>query len=94
MVQTDREDRKPEKIWFVQFAQIRRHSRTLYLPLDPTIVRMFHLKKGDVIKFEMLELRRAPEEDAPIRDTGELMDDEEFSSEETEEKKESEEYEE
>ena len=64
--------RKPEKLWFVQFGQVRRHSRVLYLPLDPTIVQMYKLKKGDVLKFMLLELRRAPAEDEPISDAGEL----------------------
>lgn len=52
---------KIEKIWIVQYATVRRHSRVLYLPLDPTTVRLHGLKKGDILKFELLELRRAPE---------------------------------
>lgn len=63
---------KTEKIWVVQYAQVRRHSRVLYLPLDPITVRLNKLKKGDIIKFSLLELCRAPEEDAPIIDKGEL----------------------
>jgi len=75
LVQTDREAKKPEKIWFVQFAQIRRHSRVFYLPLDSTVVRLFHLKKGDVIKFETFELWRAPGENEPIREVPEEKED-------------------
>jgi hypothetical protein len=71
LVQADREGQKPEKLWFVQYATIRRHSRVLYLPLDPTVVRLRRLKKGDVIKYMMLELTRAPSEDEPIRDVSE-----------------------
>ena len=74
MVRTDGEARKPEKIerlWFVQFGTIRRHSRVLYVPLDPTIVRLYHLKKGDILKYELLELRRSPGEDEPIREVSE-----------------------
>jgi hypothetical protein len=72
-VQTDREEQKPEKIWFVVVAQIRRHSRILYLPLDPQIVRMHRLKKGDVVKFQLITVTRAPAEDEPlIEDQGDL----------------------
>jgi hypothetical protein len=66
---------KAEKIWFVGLATVRRHSRVLYLPLDPTMVRIFKLKKGDVIKFETLELRRSPAEKESIeKEEGELND--------------------
>jgi hypothetical protein len=54
---------KIEKLWVVQYATVRRHSRVLYLPLDPTTVRLYELKKGDIIKYQTLELRRAPEGD-------------------------------
>jgi len=70
VVPSDGEARKPEKIerlWFVQFGTIRRHSRVLYVPLDPTIIRLYHLKKGDILKYELLELRRSPGEDEPLR---------------------------
>jgi hypothetical protein len=75
MVQTNREVPFPEKIdrlWVVQFGQLRRHSRVLYIPLDPTVVRLFHLKKGDILKYMVFELRRAPDEDEPLRDPGVL----------------------
>ena len=62
-----------EKLWFIQFGQVRRHSRVLYLPLDATTVRLHRVKKGDIIKYQLLELRRAPEADAPLtKDQGEL----------------------
>lgn len=70
------EGRKPEKMWFVQFAQIRRHSRVLYVPIDSTIVRMFRLKKGDVLKFMLLELRRSPSENEPIPASEETTEEE------------------
>jgi len=54
---------KAEKMWSVQFATVRRHSRILYLPLDPTTIRLFGLKKGDIVKYQTLELRRAPDGD-------------------------------
>lgn len=69
LVQIDPEPQKPEKIWFVQLGQVRRHSRVLYLPLDPSIVSLFRIKKGDRIKYMMLQLIRAPSEDEPTRDS-------------------------
>lgn len=54
---------KPEKLYVVQYGQVRRHSRVLYIPLDPTMVRLNRIKKGDIIKYSLLELRRAPEGD-------------------------------
>jgi len=56
--------RKAEKLYLVMYAEVRRHSRVLYLPLDPTMVRFNGIKKGDIIKYSLLELRRAPEGDA------------------------------
>jgi hypothetical protein len=73
LVQVNALEQKGEKIWFVQYGTVRRHSRVLYLPLDPVLVRLHHIKKGDVIKYQTLQLRRSPEEDAPIgADAGEL----------------------
>jgi len=54
---------KTEKLYVVGYAQVRRHSRVLYLPLDPLMVRLNKIKKYDIIKFALLELRRAPEGD-------------------------------
>lgn len=68
LVRSDHEGQKTEKIWFVQLGQVRRHSRVLYLPLDPGIVSLFKIKKGDRIKYMLLSLVRAPEEDEPIRE--------------------------
>jgi hypothetical protein len=58
-----------EKLYFVQFGQVRRHSRVLYLPLDPVTVRLHKIKKGDIIKYQLLELRRAPDEDARLEES-------------------------
>lgn len=63
---------KVEKIWLVQYFTIRRHSRVLYLPLDPTTVRLHDIQKGDIIKAVILELRKMPRPDEPLRDPGEL----------------------
>jgi hypothetical protein len=63
--------RVPEKIWFVQLGQVRRHSRTLYLPLDANIVNLFRIRKGDKIKYILLQLIREPAEDEAITDVSE-----------------------
>lgn len=54
---------KVEKLYYVTYGKVRRHSRVLYLPLDPLMVRLNRIKKYDIIKFSLLELRRAPEGD-------------------------------
>ncbi len=65
-------EKKVEKLHFVMFGQLRRHSRVLYIPLDRTVVRLYRLKKGDIVKYGLMELRRAPDEDEPLGDAGEL----------------------
>jgi len=45
------------------YAYVRRHSRVLYLAIDSMTVKLHGIKKGDIIKFSLLELRRAPEGD-------------------------------
>jgi hypothetical protein len=74
VVQSDVSRQKAEKIWFVQLGQVRRHSRILYLPLSPDIVSLYRIKKGDKIKYMMLQLIRAPGEDEPFKDPGESED--------------------
>ena len=54
---------KTEKLYYVAYAEVRRHSRVLYIPLDVTMVRLNKVKKHDIIKYSLLELRRAPEGD-------------------------------
>jgi hypothetical protein len=71
LVQTDRESQKPEKLGLVAYFTVRRHSRVLYLPLDPTAVRLHDIEKGDIIKAKILELRKDPRPDDPLRDLGE-----------------------
>jgi hypothetical protein len=65
-------ERLAEKLFFVQFGQVRRHSRVLYIPLDPMTVRLERIKKGDIIKYSLIELRRAPAEDEEEQEKGEL----------------------
>lgn len=52
-----------EKIWLVDYFQVRRHSRVLYLPLDPVIVGLHDLRKGDLLKAVLLEVIKAPREE-------------------------------
>lgn len=54
---------KIEKIWVVGYYQIRRHSRVLYLPLDSTVVKLHDLRKGDIVKAMLVEVRRGPRDE-------------------------------
>jgi hypothetical protein len=74
VVQTNGSKRKAEKLWLVQYFTVRRHSRVLYLPLDPTVVRLHDIRKGDIVKAMILEVHKAPradDEDEPV--PGELF---------------------
>ncbi|MGD0978903.1 MAG: hypothetical protein ABR962_07145 [Candidatus Bathyarchaeia archaeon] len=71
LVQTNHEGQKPEKMWLVDYFTVKRHSRTLYLPLDPTVIRLHGIEKGDIVKAIILELRKAPRPDEPIREDSE-----------------------
>lgn len=73
LVQSEREPQKPEKLGLTSYYQVRRHSRVLYLPLDPTAVKLHDIQKGDIIKAKILELRKGTRSDDPIEeDEGEL----------------------
>jgi len=69
MVQIPETRKNVEKLYFVQFGQVRRHSRVLYIPLDPVTVRLHKIKKGDIIKYHLLDLHRAPDEDARLEES-------------------------
>lgn len=71
VVQTDVPKQKVEKLWLVSYFTVRRHSRVLYLPLDPTAVRLHDVQKGDIIKAVILELRKGPRADEPLRELSE-----------------------
>ena len=78
---------KVEKLWLIQYFQVRRHSRTLYLPLDATTVRLHGIAKGDILKAVLLTLRKEPRPDVPIQEVSEsepIGDSEEESIEEGE----------
>ena len=66
LVHSDHEPEKPEKLGLVAYFTVRRHSRVLYLPLDPTAVRLHDIQKGDILKAKILELRKAPRPDDVI----------------------------
>ena len=51
-----------EKIYIVDYFQVRRHSRILYIPLDPVIVDIYDIQKGDKIKAVLLEVIKQPRE--------------------------------
>ena len=52
-----------EKIGTSEWVTIRSHARALYLPLDGDLVRAFSLKKGDLLKVKIEEVRRTGEEE-------------------------------
>lgn len=73
MVQIDHKPEKPEKLGLVAYFTVRRHSRVLYLPLDPTAVRLHDMQKGDIVKAKIIDLRKGPRSDEPKEeDEGEL----------------------
>ena len=77
LVHSDQEGRKPEKLGLVAYFTVRRHSRVLYLPLDPTAVRLHDIEKGDIIKAKIVELRKAPRPDDPLREPKSKWEEEE-----------------
>ena len=66
-----RKKQKVEKLWLIQYFQVRRHSRTLYLPLDPTTVRLHDIAKGDILKAVLLTLRKEPRPNEPVQEFSE-----------------------
>ena len=52
-----------QKIWLVDYFKVRRHSRVLYLPLDPVVVGIHDIQKGDTIKAMLVEVIRSPREE-------------------------------
>ena len=55
--------RKREKIWNVSLYAVRRHSRTLYIPLQREVCELHDIQKGDLVKAMLLEVIRAPRAD-------------------------------
>ena len=54
---------KPEKIYIVDWFPVRRHSRLLYIPLDPVVVGIHDIQKGDQIKAVLLEVIKQPRDE-------------------------------
>jgi hypothetical protein len=64
---------KKEKIWVIAWLPVRKHSRSLYIPLPYEVVLLYNIHKGDLVKATLHCVRHAPSEDEPIRDSGELQ---------------------
>jgi len=54
---------KREKLWFVGYARVRRHSRLLYIGLDSEVVRLHDIRLGDTIKFQLVEVIKTPRDE-------------------------------
>lgn len=54
---------KHEKLWVVSYGRVRRHSRLLYIGLDPEVVRLHDIQLGDTIKFMLFELIKSPRDE-------------------------------
>lgn len=61
-----------EKIWIVAYLPVRRHSRSLYVPLPYEVILLHNIKKGDIVKVTLHSVRHAPGEEAPLQDPGAL----------------------
>lgn len=55
--------REREKIWNVSLYPVRRHSRTLYIPLPREVCELHDIQKGDTIKAMLVEVIRTPRAD-------------------------------
>jgi len=44
-----------QTIWVVEYSEVRRHSRVLYIPLDPLTCRIHKIEKGDILKVFIVE---------------------------------------
>ena len=63
---------RKEKIWVISWLPVRRHSRSLYVPIPYEIILLHGIKKGDLLKVTIHAVRHAPDEDEPLQDPGEL----------------------
>jgi len=52
-----------QRIWIVDWTQVRRHSRTLYVPLDRTVTDIYNIRKGDLLKIVLLEIVKQPRDE-------------------------------
>ena len=77
VVHSNHEPKKPEKLRLEAYFTVRRHSRVLYIPLEPTAVRLHDIQKGDIIRALLIDLRKAPRPDEPIREPKSKWEEEE-----------------
>jgi hypothetical protein len=61
-----------EKIWVISWLPVRRHSRSLYIPIPYEIILLYRIQKGDLVKVTFHSVRHAPSEDELLKDLGEL----------------------
>lgn len=68
------EVRKIDKIGTVQWLEVKRHSRILYVRIPELDIRVHDIQKGDKIKVEFVEIQRLPrvEESERKKDEGDL----------------------
>jgi hypothetical protein len=52
-----------EKIGTIGLFQVKTRGRRHYITLDPKVVEGYEIKHGDIIKVEILEVRRKPREE-------------------------------
>lgn len=61
-----------EKIWVIAYLPVRRHSRSLYIPLPYEVILLHNIRKGDIVKVTIHSVRHAPTSDESLKDPGEL----------------------
>jgi hypothetical protein len=69
-----RQVQKKEKIWIIAWLPVRKHSRSLYIPLPYEVVLLYNIRKGDLVKATLHCVRHAPGSEEPLRDPGESED--------------------
>jgi hypothetical protein len=52
----------------VGYFTVGQFGKTLYIELDSETIRSNHLEKGDIVRVRLLDLRKAPRPDEPIRE--------------------------
>jgi len=67
-----RQVQKREKIWVIAWLPVRKHSRSLYVPLPYEVVLLYNIRKGDLVKVTLHCVRHAPTETESLKDPGEL----------------------
>jgi len=71
---TKKRVRQKEKIWVIAWLPVRKHSRSLYIPLPYEVVLLYSIRKGDLVKATLHCVRHAPGSEEPLRDPGESED--------------------